>query len=432
MIGLDMFLFALPLIDRVAQRPDARGLAAVCAWVVLLHFAHDLMGLTAGGAMVLLGTCSWRGWRAWLACWTAAGVAIFLALSSRLVERRMISRHHAGLPQIEFHLLSHKLVSVPSILYAGYERWVTVLIFIVCQTPLVLFAIERWRNRSRARRTRREWLHHFRFEILGAALVFSYLVAPMNMTGTTLIYHRFLHPAWIVLTLCACVRQSAEVAVPWRIPRLLALFVPLAPLLTAWPRFADSDAVYRDLDEAIPLMQRNSTYIVLDLGPLKPNWLYTPSTGGGHVVAMLGGRGFFDFTQSEAAPVYQRLDLQWATAFERLDGHSYRLLPAYDLTRYRYAIMHTDHVPIATVAALALQPFGHVIFRKGEWTIIESDLPLVPIDSPDEPTPVPRPKSLRALCLEVVQKVEKMPIDQQVFPPDIQMPMTGREGQDGP
>ena len=71
---------------------------------------------------------------------------------------------------------------------------------------------------------------------------------------------------------------------------------------------------------------------------------------------MLGGRGFFDFTESPASPVMLRRDIMWTNSFERIDGHSYRFYPSYDLKRYHYAILHTPDQIIASVAALAMQP----------------------------------------------------------------------------
>ncbi|HEY2509237.1 MAG TPA: hypothetical protein VGI39_00140 [Polyangiaceae bacterium] len=415
-IGLDFYLLALPTFDRFCQRATGRGLLACALWVILLHYAHDLLCLTAGGTIILFILCDLRGWKENLVRLVPPILVVALAATSAILTTKQTNAYHATLRTFEWYPFLHKLTTIPGVLYAGYEWWVRTLIFVVCLAPMLLLGLDRWTHRTPKARTWREWLHDYRFEVLCASLFFSYFVAPVNIKGTTLIYHRFLAPAWILLTFALC-RPGHE---PSRLARLLAALVPIAPLLTAWPRFAHSDGLYEDLDAAITHMAPGSTYAVLELGPIRENWLYSPVTGGGHIVANLGGRGFFDFTFSESSPVYQRLDRQWATIYARMDGHSYRMMPAYDFTHFRYVVLHTTDVNIANVAVLALQPEGRFIFRQGEWTVVESTVPLVPIDSPDEPTPEPHPKTLRKRCLEVRDQILAMPVDEQSLPPESQ------------
>jgi hypothetical protein len=411
LMGLGFYFLALPSIDRFCQKPTVRDFFTILGWVTLLHFAHDVMALIAGGTIILFTVCDHRGWRASLTRLLPAGFVVAEAVVSRIIATRLTNAYHAKLHSFDWYPFGHKLLTIPGVLYAGYEEWVRDLIFVVCFVPTVLFAIERWNARTPKVRTLRDWLHDFRFEILSASLLFSYFVAPLNMRGTTLIYHRFLAPAWILLTVSACSRVRPER--PMRVARLLAAFVPIAPLLTSWERFVDSSRTYTDLDAAIAHMEPGTTYIVEELGPTKSYDLYQPVTGGGHIVAVLGGRGFFDFTRSEASPVYQRLDKQWSESFERMDGHPYRFIPEFDLKRFRYVVLHTKDVNIANVAALALQPEAHFVFRQGDWTVVESNLPLEPVDSPDERPPVPHGASLHKRCKALLEKIKAMPLDEQ-------------------
>jgi hypothetical protein len=169
-------------------------------------------------------------------------------------------------------------------------------------------------------------------------------------------------------------------------------------------------------------MKRNSTYITLELGPQNGYWLFSPITGGGHVVAELGGRGFFDFSSSPASPVMLRRDILWEHIFKRLDAHSYRMYPPYDLTYFHYAIVHTPDESIAHFAAAALEPEGRTIFHQGEWTIVESTLEQVPVDSPEEPPPEPHPLTLRKRMIKVIEEAEKTLVSDEALPPETTPP----------
>ena len=109
-------------------------------------------------------------------------------------------------------------------------------------------------------------------------------------------------------------------------------------------------------------------------------------------------------THAEGAPVHQRLEQQWSHVSDRIGGHAFEMIPSYDLTRFRYAILHTPDPSVAAVATIALGPEGRPIFRQGEWTVVESTLPIVPIDSPDEPLPAASGKTLHDRCLEVAAR----------------------------
>jgi hypothetical protein len=424
LIGFDLYFAALPSLDRLCEKPTWPKVGVACAWMVLLHFAHDFMALIAGGTIVLFTLCAWRGWREGAIRVVPAALVVTLAVASRALDARHLAAHARALPDFRWMTFGHKLTTVPGVLYAGYEPWVRDLIFVACAIPTLLFAIEGWRTRTPRTRTVREWLHDFRFEILAGWLVVGYFAAPVNMSSTTLIYHRFMPPAWAILTVTLASRNPPSP--PWRLPRLLAALMPVVPILTSWPRFVDSDQLYSDLDVAITHMDKNSTYIVLELGPTKDFWLFNPMTAGGHIVALLGGRGFFDFTESPAAPVLLRREIVWTELFERLDGHSYAMYPSYDLTHFRYVILHSSDDAKAHVTAFALEPEAKFVFHQGEWTVLESTLPQVPVDSPDEPAPTPHPTTLRKRTKKLMEELWKGPVGEDT------LPETTPTGQTGP
>jgi hypothetical protein len=417
LIGFTVYFFALPELDRFCQRPTWRAFWATCGWVTLLHFAHDSMAIFAGGTIIVFTIVSWRSWRENLMRLAPAALVIALAVLARELAWRIATTHGTNLPDFAWYSLWHKVWTLPGALYGGYEWQIRNLIFLVCGAPIAMFALERWRNRSHTKRTRREWMFHFRFEIVGAGLLLGYFAAPVNMGPTTLIYHRFIAPAWALFALTAATR--VKLVAPWRLPRMLAAFVPFVPILACWPRFVDSDRAYRQLDAVIDHMDTGSTYVVLELGPTNANWLYSPITGMGHVVARLGGRGLFDSTDSLASPVHLRADRAWTHIYERLDMHAYRFMPPFDLTRFRYVILHTTDWSVDAVVSKALEPEARLIFRAGDWTLMESTLPLVPFNAPDSIVPLPHPLTLRKRALATAAELQQAPVDDSVLPPEL-------------
>jgi len=416
LIGFTVFFFALPSLDRFCQTPTRRGFWVACGWMTLLHFAHDSMALFAGGTLVVFTVCSWRAWRENVVRIVPAVLVLGLAFLTRELGWRLATTHGTSMPTFAWYTLWHKIWTLPGAIYGGYEWQVRDLMFAVCGVPVLLFAIERWKHRSFTSHAPREWLFHFRFEIVGAGLFVGYFAAPVNMGPTTLVYHRFLAPAWALFVFTAATR--VKLATPWRLPRMLAVLVPFVPILTSWPRFVDSDRVYRQLDDAIDHMEKGSSYVVLELGPTNGYWLYSPVTGMGHIIARLGGRGLYDATDSLASPVHLRADRAWTHIYERLDMHSYHFMPPFDLTRFRYVILHTPDSGISAVITKALEPEARFVFDSGEWTVMESTLPLMPLNAPDSLVPLPHPLTLRKRALATGERLKEGPVDDSSLPPE--------------
>jgi hypothetical protein len=410
MIGLDVYVLAVPYLDRFCATPTRLGALKVFGWGVLLHMAHDMMALTMAGTLVVLTVCHWRGRAETLLRLLPSAGVVALALTSRVLADQIKTKYAQSMPAFYWYPLPYKVLSMPGVLYGGYTPWVRNSLGAACAAPTFLMAFDRWRHRSRALRSWRERLHHFRFEILSASLMVGFLAAPVNMSSTTLIYHRLLAPAWIVFAVAAGVGGSG-----WRIPRLLAAVVPIAPLLVAWPKYVETDRTYKDLDAIIDQMDEGSSSIVLELGPSPSMWLTSPVTGGGHVSARLGGRAFFDFTESPSSPVHIRTDKFLERTYARLDAHSYRFIPAYDLHRFRYVILHANSESVLTVCAMALQPEARIVAQVGQWALLESTLPLLPLDAPEGPMPEPRPPSLSKRAKETAEALRKMSED---LPPE--------------
>ena len=105
LIGFDLYFAALPSLDRLCERPTWRAVGVACAWVVLLHFAHDFMALVAGGTIVLFTLCSWRGWRKGLLRIAPAALIVTLAVASRALDARHLAAHARALPDFRLALV---------------------------------------------------------------------------------------------------------------------------------------------------------------------------------------------------------------------------------------------------------------------------------------------------------------------------------------
>jgi hypothetical protein len=286
----------------------------------------------------------------------------------------------------------YKLATIPGVLFAGYEPYVRNLIMALAVVPLAFIAAERIRGRQRADRPLPKRIHDLRFEFLALGLFALYLAAPVAITSTTLVYHRFLPPAWAILV----VAIGSNTRVIATLPRALCAVLPAASLLVAWPSFADSDQIYSDLEALIPLIRPGSAVIALSLEH-RSNRLWEPMVAMGHVVAVRGGRSFFDYTQSPVSPVSQRPDKQWAEALARMENHPFEMRPDWDLTRFRYFLLLSTKPTIGAAVTLAIRNDAILIGSKGDLYLFESRLPVVPIDASDAPLPMPDPPTLRQM-----------------------------------
>jgi hypothetical protein len=416
-MGLALLLCALPALDRFVARPTLRGFGVVTGWLLVLHFVHDLSALAAAVTLVVLMLSGWRGWRDFrvdVARVAPAFLVSLLIAASRALEERRTRPGDAILSMPSF---GQRLRTFPDSIFAG-TGWVSGALLVVAALPLVLFAFERRAGRRAlpSETPGAPRLHRYRFEILAGVFVAFYFLAPgtINWTanswsGVSQINQRFLPLAWSVLAVALAPPTEGAMKPPWRLPRLLAGFLPLAPILVTWPEFAASDRAYRDLDAIIAHMEPGEAQIVLELGPVAPDALFSPVTAGGHIVATIGGRTLFDYTRSPTAPVVQRPEAQWNEVLERIDRHTYRFVPAHDLRRFRYVVLHTVDPGIGELTRLALEPDARTVFQQGDFTLLESTLPRVAVDAPDDPFPLPHPPSLDERAMETAKRLGATP-----------------------
>ncbi len=405
-LGLTILLALLPAIDRFAARPTARAAAWLCASMVLLHLAHQAMQLVACAALVLC--CIGAPLRPRPLALRSVPLLFCLGVvyAATRYAWSVAGPRHLSTPMFRSYSVTHKITTLSGVLFGGYEPWVRNVMLALGVAPIVLlFVLGKGRPKS-TEHGLGERLHGLRFELLGLVLFLLYLLAPANIKSTTLVYHRFLPPAWSILVVCCTSRRVADSTRPLsRLAPVLFGVLPVASLLIAWPTFADSDRIYTDLDTLIPRIERGSAVATLNLGP-QPNYrLWNPECAAGHVVAERGGRALFDYSQSPVSPVAQRPEKEWVEVVDRVEPRPYMFRPAWDLTRFRYLLVVTPDRPLADGVALALKAQARLLATSGDWSLFESRLPVVAIDADDAPLPVPHPATLRRMLGDLVTEI---------------------------
>jgi len=403
-LGLVALLWLLPSIDRFASGPTWRGAIKLCGAMVVLHFAHQAMQLVACAALVL---CSiGMPWRAKpMALRTIpAFFCVALAFAANRYSWRFAGARHLRQPPFQWYSLPHKLVGVPGVLFGGYEPYIRNLVMLLALVPVVFLAVGRSPANSGPAPTLGERVHRWRFELLVLLLVVIYFAGPANVRSTTLVYHRFLPPAWAIFAVCAGIHSRAMNRV---VVRALCAVVPAATLLIAWPSFADSHRVYSDLEKIIDRIDIGSSVLALNIGAQVPHRLWNPIVAMGHVIAVRGGRSLFDYTHSPVSPVTQRAEKQWENTLDRIEARSVHFCPDWDFTLFRYVLIATPESGLASALAMAFKDDAHLAAQSGAWYLFESNLPLVPIDADEPELPSPHPPSLQTLLLQLADDLKR-------------------------
>ena len=421
LIGLAVLLATLPTFDNFAARPTVKGGVASFLALVLLYLAHEtamLCGCLALGIFALGYPILTRQFLARLA---PPFAAFAMGVFHFWWAQRMRPPFNQAVPTI-FDPLATKLKGIPGVLFAGYEpAYVPILMAAITLLAIVLFAIERWRERPRIRGTAfRTLLVRYRFEVIAGILVPLYLALPHTLSGSTYFYHRFFAPAYAILAVVLAPRAAATV---WRLPRFAAAIVPLGSLAIAWPSFVDSDKLTRDLDALVEHAEYDSSIMVVDVGAA-PDRLFSASTLEGHVMALRGGRTLFDFTRSPIAAAFQSPKYAWNDPWNRMMAKPILMRPEHDFDHFRYLYFHSKKPLNHEVAAAALEPDARLVASRGEWSLFESTHLKHGVLALDNSLPYPRPHTLRKRMKDVIRKMSGEPIP----PETVQEPPPGWTG----
>ena len=425
LVGLAVLLAVLPELDLLADRPSARTALRSLGVVVLLYFAHMAMMVVYAGialGFAILHPWSWKrtAWR--VSPLLAAGA---ITLGQLQWQKPFMSPAVRALPKV-WHGPLVKLGWISSIVLPATDKVVRLSMLALCALVLAAFFFHRAQERRLARPTSpaagsrgeraRAWALAHRWEIVAAASFAAYMAFPMSLNGATLVYQRWLPPAFAIIAVVAAPRRLW--AQQTRVAAFGAAALPVATLFVAGASFADSDRQYRELDAIIGRIEPGSAVAEINLGPGDPTRTYSLSPADGRIMATRGGRLVYAFTDSSVSPVVLRRRFQWNESLVRVGYDAWAFCPAHDLKRFRYALLRTHDPVLRWLASYSLAGEARLIAESGEWVLFESKLPLVAVTSPDAPLPVPRPESMRDRIRKLVDAARSAPDAPKVAVPD--------------
>jgi hypothetical protein len=387
LVGIATMLAVLPSLDRVAEKPTGRNAVFACLAMIALYFAHEAMMICACVAVGLFAIAQPIRIKDSLLRISPGIVAVLMFVAQQQWQKHLMTPTQGKTPTT-FMSLSHKIVTLPGALLGGHEVELSYTVFGLGAAALAILIGLRIKGRTKIGWSPRKLVHHFRFEILAAILFSAYLAMPYTMSnGATLIYHRFLPPAYALFALSIAPRRGG--ALP-RFAKLLPAAMPLGSLLIAAPEFADSDRAYRELDVLLPQIAKGSAVAELELGSDQPGRIFSMASGGARVLPERGGRLLYSLTDSPIAIAQMPVKYQWNESLQRCIFESYELRPGWDADRYRYFIAHVPGGMLNEIAKRAFLPDARFVDSSGEWMLFESTHEVIPLLSPDAPLP-PKP-----------------------------------------
>lgn len=394
--GLAALLASLPALDRLADAPTARRAVVASTAAIAIHFAHESSAVVYALAAVVFALVRplsrATALRLAPAVVTAALVARYVVVSDRLKAASI-----RAVPT-SFVDVDVKITQLPGALFGGALGMIGAALLALVVASIVAFV---FRRGARDDRSTREMLRDHRFVVVGVACFVAYLAMPMALNGSTLVYHRFLAPAYALLVVGAFARARGA---PRPFAVVMACAVPSAMLAVMLPRFVESSRMYRELDAILPLVARGSAVAQLDLSPRPPSVVAPIPGAAARVQAERGGRLLFSFTDAPAAPLATAPDYQWNEPVLRLTFRPAAFAPAHDLHRFRYVVVRETEPTAVGLVVAAFEPEAKLVGRSGEWMLFESTLDVVPLASPDVPLPTPHPATLQGRITKILRE----------------------------
>jgi hypothetical protein len=238
---------------------------------------------------------------------------------------------------------------------------------------------------------RAPWPRHHRFAILAVTLLVAYLAAPYSVNFGALLYVRFLAPAYVLAVLLAGPPAGARgllVTVP-------AVALLVAPVLIAVPHFAAAARQFSAVQPLLAHVDEGSAVAVLHFGKHDRSLVFDATSVGNRVLAERGGRLLASFSEYPIAPVVIRPAAAWEALVMRLSARPADLCPAHDLRRLRWLLVHVFDEALVARVVRGLAPEGELVAAEGEWLLFRSTLPPLPLTAPDEEPP-PGAETLQA------------------------------------
>ena len=399
-LGLTLLLALFPTLDKFLQKPTPAGAARAVGGAALLYFAHEAMMFDYAAAALLFTLGYPLKSRETVLRLSVFAASILITLAQLIYQAPLFTKSTSSLPTLFMPTLL-KFSGMPGVLYGAYgQSGENRVLFGLALFAMIALAAQRWRDhKASGTKIPSQWqarLHAYRFEIFAACCFAAYVGYPVTLNGATLVYHRFLPPAFAVAAIVVSPRKLADPRTPFLGPRIyrlaafMAAIIPLASLLIVWPAFADQGRNYRDVGKLIPFIAKGSAIAAI-ASDTTDNHGFVRPTMAIRAVADRGGRMLYSFSESPIAPVMIDKRWEWAEPIERIIPNENNLCPAYDFTRFRYLLFHSTDVQLEYIVSQSLKPEAKLVESAGEWSLYESTLPLVPLETPEGAAPAKCP-----------------------------------------
>lgn len=397
LLGFAALLGVLPGIDRAATEPSGRGVARSCALLMLAFFAHESIFLAASVFIGLLAAAYPLDRRKTALRLAPVGFAVAVAIGHQIYASRFFTGSGVS-PPAQFASLWSKVANLPGVLFGSHDAPVRLVLLGLSLVAVVILVEARVRSKEaapegvarpeaerglgRAIAWARYLVLRYRYELTGLVFLAMYVALPFNWRGATLLYERFLGPAWALLVICAGPRRAAP-----RLAKIVSCVVPVAVLLVAWPQFADADHTYRDLDALIAEVPKSSAVAIVVVERRKfHERVFAASSGAARVVADRGGRAGLSLAISPISPVQFDPRYRWDEFDQRMfRSEALAFQPATDLDRFGWVIASSREPEMRAVIAYAFLPDAEVVAERGEWMLLRSTHPQLPLTSGDGP-----------------------------------------------
>ncbi len=386
-MGMALLLWTVPVLDRFAERPTARGTGAVLGVVVLLFAAHVVAGACAVIVLTTLAVLRPLRWRTML---VAVPVAVFggLVAVERIREAAVVTRLSRDFAaRTLWDPLPTKVMSLVADLVAPHPIGTRALLMALPFLAVALFAVPR--STGNGPLSLRGSLIEHRFAFVAAALLCAYFALPYSINYGALLYVRFLGPAFAFLLVSLAPRGDSGRPMA----KATCLVTIVATLAAVAPQFADASAQHRALATLYPRIQPGSAAVLMHLGARDREQMFDPASPAHRVLAERGGRLVRSFTEFPSSPVIVAADKRWDESAVRLQVAG-AFQPSHDMQRMRYALVHLWDARLAGVVTAAFAPEGRVIGSAGEWLLLESTVPTMPPTAP-ESSPSPSAQTLQ-------------------------------------
>ncbi len=385
MLGVALWMGALPLLDLAARRASLRSVGLASVATAALGWAHvaSMACACLAGAVFAAARPIDRRTPLRLAP-VAVGVALALG-EMRWESREATTVGRLFASRVLWHPVGTKLRTLGANLVGGQGLVVEGSLALLVVVAAVLWRRPDGPDGAAAAEQAAPWIDRHRFALVAVALGAAYLAAPYSVNFGALLYVRFLAPAYVLGVLLLGPRRGARGPIVYA--PAVALLV--APLLAAMPQVAAACRQFSAVEPLLARIDEGSAVGVLHFGKHDRSICFDATSLGNRVLAERGGRLLASFAEYPIAPVKIRPEVAWGSLLLRLSGQPGALRPAVDLARLRWLLVHVVDASLVERVVRALAPEGHLVAAEGEWLLFRSTLPPLPLTAPDDSAPSP-------------------------------------------